>query len=279
MELYAYRTPNGNVGDDLNDVLWPRLLRSNRETGNGTVFIGIGSILDDRFDQYERKIVAGAGARSFESSSSLDQSWQVLFVRGPLTARALKIPPEAVLSDPALLVPRVLNISTPPSRTEVGVVPYYASDQSAWQAVCKSLGYECISPHLSPVEFLDRLSLCKIVFAEAMHGAILADALSIPWRPLQSHNSQAEGATHAFKWMDFCASVGVDFDPIRLPPLPSGSSVAWALKKRAFSEIIRRRLDMNLNKDSFRVSNASVRERLVEEMLGRVLEFDERRGR
>jgi succinoglycan biosynthesis protein ExoV len=270
VQVYAYKAPQGNVGDDLNESLWSRLLDGAVGGDDDTIFIGIGSVLDDRFSSYKHKVVAGAGARSFETSPSLDESWTVLFVRGPLTARALKLGLNAVLSDPALLIPHVLEIPTQHSRTAVGIVPYYSSDQSAWRAVCSSLGYEYISPHLSPADFLARLSTCKAVFAEAMHGAILADALSIPWRPLQSYNSHAEGPTHAFKWMDFCSSVGVDFDPIRLPPLPPNTSVSWSLKKRAFSEIIRRRLNMNLNAGGFRMSNPAVRAELVTEMLGRI---------
>lgn len=270
METYAYTAPQGNVGDDLNEVVWPEFLKGRLDAENGSIFIGIGSVLDSRFEKYNKKIVAGAGARSFETSPTLDESWTVLFVRGPLTALALGLSPEAVLSDPALLVPRVMGLNARRSAKSVGVVPYYSSDQAAWQSICNRLGYVCISPLLSPPDFLARLLECKVVFAEAMHGAILADALSIPWRPLQSYNFYAEGPTHAFKWMDFCASVHVDFDPIRLPPLPPQGSLLGAIKKRAFSEIIHRRLKFNLSGGGFRLSNLKLKNDLTEEMRMRI---------
>jgi succinoglycan biosynthesis protein ExoV len=51
-----------------------------------------------------------------------------------------------------------------------------------------------------------------------MHGAIIADALRIPWVPISAFNSRHEKDTHSFKWADWCGSVDVEFEPLRLPP-------------------------------------------------------------
>jgi succinoglycan biosynthesis protein ExoV len=274
MELYYFKAAQGNVGDDLNAPMWPRLLGDRFTESSDTVFIGIGSVLDGRFPAHKRKVVAGAGARSMASAPRIDESWQILFVRGPLTAHALGLSNDLALSDPALLAPRVFELGVAGSRRGSGLVPYFLSNHEAWQTICRRLSLQLISPHLPPREFLIKLAGCEFVFAEAMHGAILADALGIPWVPLQSLNRVHEGATHHFKWMDYCLSVGVDFNPIPLPVLaPEPRSVWNSLRQRASIEITRRRVAQGMRERNFVVSQARVREERIRAMLARIEAF------
>jgi hypothetical protein len=67
-----------------------------------------------------------------------------------------------------------------------------------------------VDPTWSPERVLAELASCRLVLAEAMHAAIVADALRIPWVPVQS-------GTHvlSFKWQDWCAAMGLDYVPRR----------------------------------------------------------------
>jgi succinoglycan biosynthesis protein ExoV len=200
----------GNVGDDLNPWLLKRLLPRVRFEASDQVLLCIGSILvSERWDSYSRKLVLGSGARALDRLPKLDSSWDVRFVRGPHSAKALGV---KFISDPALLISRFVSPAT--HRKGVGIVPYYRSSRRHWSAIAARLGARIVSPHLDVERFVDALNRCERVFCEAMHGSIFADALRIPWRPVTFQNIMHEGEAHQFKWRDWVASVDLPFDPV-----------------------------------------------------------------
>jgi len=229
MQLGFWKAPQGNFGDDLNLWLWPRLLPGRFTAVSDTVFIGIGSILDHRFDRFPRKIVLGAGARSQDSVPALDPSWRVLAVRGPLTAAALGIAPELAATDPAILVRKW--VSKVPGR-DTGLVPYFEWSD-AWKTICASCSFRLIPPTLPVEAFLEAIRGCSRILSESLHGAIVADALRIPWFPLRCLNRRIEGDTHLFKWRDWCGSLGIEFKELELPPLWTPETPSSLAKLRA----------------------------------------------
>ena len=48
MQLYYYVDPEGNFGDDLNPVIWRYFLSDFLNDDANTLFIGIGTILNNR---------------------------------------------------------------------------------------------------------------------------------------------------------------------------------------------------------------------------------------
>jgi succinoglycan biosynthesis protein ExoV len=65
-----------------------------------------------------------------------------------------------------------------------------------------------------PVEqVLAAIGQTKVLLAEAMHGAIVADALGIPWIPIIT-----SPRILTFKWRDWCSSLGLDYRPHYLMP-------------------------------------------------------------
>ena len=62
--------------------------------------------------------------------------------------------------------------------------------------------------------FVGSRTLNKIV-AEAMHGAIVADALRVPWVPVQLSDRILN-----LKWWDWCRSLNMEYKPLRFPPVP-----------------------------------------------------------
>ena len=61
MQLYQWQGTAPNFGDELNTLVWPRLLADFFDDDPGELFLGIGSVLDDRHPPDAVKIVAGAG--------------------------------------------------------------------------------------------------------------------------------------------------------------------------------------------------------------------------
>ncbi len=48
MELFYYKDPHGNFGDDLNALLWPDILPPKVLEVDDLILVGIGSILNER---------------------------------------------------------------------------------------------------------------------------------------------------------------------------------------------------------------------------------------
>ena len=62
MKLHYCKTPLGNFGDDLNTWLWPTLLgKSFFDTHEDSLFLGVGTILNQKLPKSPEKIVLGTG--------------------------------------------------------------------------------------------------------------------------------------------------------------------------------------------------------------------------
>ena len=87
MQLYRWRGAARNFGDELNTLLWPRLLPGFFDDDPAEQFLGIGLVLDARHNTGAVKLVAGAGYGGYEAPPRLDANWIIHWVRGPRTAR------------------------------------------------------------------------------------------------------------------------------------------------------------------------------------------------
>ena len=218
MNLYWCKTTPPNVGDALNEWLWPKLIPEIDLLHPESTLFGIGSVLDERVNTYGPTYVIGSGARSREHGIKSRENLQILAVRGPLTASALGIDMKLSATDPAALL--AYHYAKPASRgLRIGLVPYFSSPHEFWQRIADEMGLDLVSPHLGVFEFLDAISECDFVISEAMHGAIISDALRIPWHPIRSNSVIGEGNTNRFKWTDWCESVGIEFSPTDLPAI------------------------------------------------------------
>ncbi|HEX8230485.1 MAG TPA: polysaccharide pyruvyl transferase family protein [Chloroflexia bacterium] len=219
MRLFYYQDPGGNFGDDLNAWLWPRLIPELLDDNDSTLFVGIGSILDRRIPQGPRKIVFGTGV-GYGLLPVLNEEWQVCCVRGPLSAKALGLPPELAVTDSAALL-RSMRRAPVERRHSVSFIPHFRTPARALEAgvdleaVCASAGIHYIDP-CGPVEaVLDGIESSGKVLAEAMHGAIVADALRVPWLPVRLSDR-----IRLLKWRDWCGSLRLEYSPIPFLPPP-----------------------------------------------------------
>jgi hypothetical protein len=217
MKLTYFTGTTPNFGDALNPWLWPRLLPAGfLDTDESELFLGIGSILWDHYPKTARKIVMGSGFGGYAAAPNVhDGTWEVAFVRGPRTAAYLELPPEKAICDSAVLL-RAVKLPPPAENIGVAFMPHYHSFSRAdWEKVCRRAGIRLIDPR-DPVEkVLSEIQGARMLITEAMHGAIVADALRTPWLATLPIHAEKQG-----KWLDWSESLGID---LRRHPLQPAS--------------------------------------------------------
>lgn len=211
--LFYCQTPSGNFGDDLNPWLWSRLAPEICDPQDKRLLIGIGTLLSNRIPADSKKIVFGAGWAGTRLPK-VDSTWKVYCVRGPLTASAMGLPAELALTDPAILV-RGLLTGTVAKWYPVSFMPHHLSMLNAnWPALCASMGIHCIDARSGVDKVLLELRRTSLLLAESMHGAIVADALRVPWIPVRLY-----AQINDFKWHDWMQSLGVQPKIVGIKPL------------------------------------------------------------
>jgi succinoglycan biosynthesis protein ExoV len=217
MRRYVWRGATRNFGDELNDLIWPRLLPGlftetvdDAALDDGSaLFLGIGSVLDARHAPDRRKVVAGAGFGGYQAPVSLDRTWHIYWVRGPRTARQLGLPAAFGLGDPASLLPLVHApgrlAAACPAAGGIGFMPHFESlAHGAWAAAATAADVTLIDPRGAPRDILARIAACRVLLSEALHGVIVADAIRVPWVALAP-----VAPIHRAKWFDWAASLGL----------------------------------------------------------------------
>jgi succinoglycan biosynthesis protein ExoV len=224
LKLTYYKKDVPNFGDELNEYIWPRLIdKSFFDEDASTLFVGIGSIIYDNYPADARKIVVGSGYAGYSPPPNAhDGTWDFRFVRGPLTAETLGISPASVITDSAILI-RAVETPAPDTAKAISFIPHFDSlERGLWREVCEIAGIHLIDPTAAPETVLAEIKASRLVITEAMHGAIVSDALRTPWIAVEPiHKS------HRFKWFDWAKSLSITLRPHRLPP--SNSLEAWML--------------------------------------------------
>lgn len=216
MRLYYYKDPQGNFGDDLNEWLWERLLPGRLDSSSDTWLCAIGTLIGPAMPAARRWVVFSSGAGYGPPPSDFRGSrWRIACVRGPLTARVLGLEPSDAVTDGAMLLGTLPEFAPLPEAERAGVVfmpHHHALIAGEWQAASERAGIEFLDPRQDSRVTLDRLRRAKLVIADAMHAAIVADALRVPWVPV---TTSPEIST--FKWLDWALSLSLPYEPISLP--------------------------------------------------------------
>ncbi|MDF2177297.1 polysaccharide pyruvyl transferase family protein [Aliiglaciecola sp. CAU 1673] len=261
LKLGYFDTQLRNVGDDLNPYIFKHYFPNMDNVHPDCVFIGIGSIFDGRFSPSPQKLVFGPGARGANALPELDNSWDIRFVRGPLTQAAVQ--KQGIecpyISDPGLLISEFFEPKSANAQ-DIGLIPYFRTEHQPWQEIADRLSFKLISPRLSVEEFANSIRQCRFVVTEAMHGAIIADALRVPWLPYSSITASHEKETHQFKWTDWCQSVGMEFSELNLPILwnPKKMGIASRLKQAVKKRIICNKLKHYASADNALLSDDKI---------------------
>lgn len=239
MKLY-YANPSSirNFGDDLNPWIWERLLPGYfNDTENNDIFVGIGTLISSKIPSARKTAIFSSGVGFGKSEGKADKKWSYYYgeklpkindtfhfycVRGPLSAAALGIPEEKAITDGAALIRRLYHPSGK-KKYKFSYMPHslFARDgANSWKQLCSLLGYQYIDPRDNIETVLQQISETQVLMTEAMHGAIVADALRVPWIPV--HTSPV---IYPFKWRDWCASLQLHYQPKQLYPYrPLGDS-------------------------------------------------------
>lgn len=207
MKLVFFRGKVPNFGDELNLHVWPALLpKGFLDEDESELFVGIGSIIGDHLPARARKYVMGSGYAGYMGLPDVhDGSWDIRFVRGPNTAKTLGIDPALSICDSAILL-RAMELPAADEQVGVAFMPHYESlERGNWAEACRLAGITLIDA-TDPVEkVLSQIAGARLLITEAMHGAIVADALRTPWigaRPIYGG--------HHKKWLDWAGALDVD---------------------------------------------------------------------
>ncbi len=213
MQLHYQRSVRSNFGDALNEWLWRACLPGLWED-DGTVFVGIGTILDDSIPKAPVRIVLGTGAGYAPLPRDIgDASWRIYGVRGPLTARVLGLSQTAALTDPAILLCEFDEFKRRQGDAKLFVPHWKSLPFGNWETICDELGLEFVDPCSDSRAVVEKIASARLVIAESLHAAIIADAFRIPWIPVALSREVS-----AFKWADWTLSKGLRYSPVCLTP-------------------------------------------------------------
>jgi len=219
MQLFYFQHPHGipNFGDDLNPWLFPKLLPNIFQTTSRNLFVGIGTVLNQKLptSKYHKVAVFGSGV-GYDNGKLPDRSnLHIYCVRGPLSAQRLDLPPEKVATDAALLLRQIYQ-GGKPKQYRYSFMPHFHQAINAGEKInqiCQEVDIHYIDPCAPIEQVLQQIDQTEILLAEAMHGAIVADALRVPWIPIVTVYDIL-----SFKWCDWCQSLGLDYQPNYIMP-------------------------------------------------------------
>jgi succinoglycan biosynthesis protein ExoV len=118
--------------------------------------------------------------------------------------------PELPSGRPARVQPRTKE---QPKKFDIAYMPHFAeacTNGAAWKEICAELGVHYIDPTDRVDVVLNSILASKSLLAEAMHGAIVADAYRVPWTAIRTHSDINDA-----KWADWAMSMGMEDKPIR----------------------------------------------------------------
>jgi succinoglycan biosynthesis protein ExoV len=229
MKLYYFQHTEGigNFGDDLNPWLWEKLIPDYLDQDDKIAFVGIGTLLNNwlpsNTPNAKLRIIFGTGVGYGDVDAIKGSNcYKFYCVRGPLSAQSLNLEPELAVTDAAILVRKFFQANHP-KKFKFSYMPHVGQmAEKELSLVCQELGIGFIDPRWTPEKVLLALSATEVLLTEAMHGAIVADALRIPWIPIVS-----KPKILSFKWQDWCQSIGVEYQPIHLPRLIDPNTQKW----------------------------------------------------
>ena len=233
MKLYYYRGKAPNFGDELNTWLMPKVFPDFFDDDDSNIFLAIGSVIFDSHKATSKKIVFGSGYGGYTPLPVLDETWKFYCVRGPRTADACGLDASKVAGDTAILV----HNYRPRQKTKTircSFIPHWESiSRGNWQLACDLAGIHFIDPCLPAETVMDRIEASEMVITEAMHGAIVSDALRVPWVSMLPIH-----ATHRWKWYDWAGALDLEIRPQRL--FPSSTREACLLLLHREAEVLDR---------------------------------------
>lgn len=213
MKVYYYKSGKGNFGDDINEWIWDELLPGFFDDNEDFLFSGIGTIINSvLMPKHKKWVVFSSGAGYGAPPENFgDDNWDILCVRGPLSARVLGLSEDKGVTDGAALLSLLPEFQPIPEsdRGDVIFIPHHKALQSGhWEEACRRSGVSFVNPEGDARSVIQRIRQSRLVLADAMHAAIIADAMRVPWVPVVSSNH-----INTFKWIDWAETIEKDYKP------------------------------------------------------------------
>ena len=197
-----------NFGDELNPYIFnhifPELLNNN--VFKDIDFYGIGSIIDSRISKNTKAVIFGTGVRDITIPYNTI-NWDIRFLRGPISSNTLGFNGEKYIADAAycMLCEKALISNTDKKTYKFSLMPHYRQmDKINWDIISDMTGIHIIDPRKGPKDVIQEIAKSEKILTIAMHGAIVADILRVPWLRIKM---EAIGAEHPMlsdiKWLDF----------------------------------------------------------------------------
>ena len=277
MKLYYYKDDFGNFGDDLNVFFWEKIWPEYSEYTDADWLVGIGSIFTGKIDRLPgTKLIMGSGYWPIGDGKPDLASCRIGFVRGPLTCRELGLDENLAITDTAALVSTI--VSRPAKIDErVGFMPHQVTSVNYdCSKIAEMANVRYIDPTGTVDTVMNEILQSPKVLVEAMHGAIVADAMGIPWQRISLFNRKIIcGETVDHKWQDWGASLDLDTTPVfeKLLPFRGRNSfrrmikspyIAWNLRKAADE------IRTVLRRGTYRLSNRALLDLRVNQLQERI---------
>lgn len=228
MELHYFRWREPNFGDDLNAWLWHAVAPKLIDLDESQVMVGIGTVLGAPVPGHYRRarqiFSLGSGVGYGELPDVSREPWAELTVRGPLSAQALGLPETSIGTDGAILLGALEECRPLPDSERAGTVfmPHHkAFDIDGWREACARAGVIYLDPRWDSRALVQAIRGAKLVLADAMHAAIVADTMRVPWVALAN-----SGQISTVKWLDWTRSLKLDYRAIELPPVSRAARIA-----------------------------------------------------
>lgn len=241
MKLYYWKSAQGkgfeNFGDDLNPWIFNQICPEIFNDNNEILLVGIGSILNNKIPKAKKILVFSSGV-GYADLPVVDSSWKIYCVRGLLSAKALGLSERCAITDGAVLAKKLISSWPRKTKYHVSYMPHMSvaiQSGGGFRDVCEGLNINYIDPQASIEDVLDGIINSDKLITEALHGAIIADAMRVPWMRVRTNNS-----INDFKWNDWQSSLNLEVRPIHLFPI-------WALSSKVnYQQIIRRNIKKTL---------------------------------
>ncbi len=211
MKIYFFDSLEGNFGDDLNRWLWSDLLGDLDQYTDAATLVGIGTYLNNEVPDTPHKLVFGTGVGYSPLPKGLhDKSWKIFAVRGPLSAKAAGLEAEDYITDSAIMVREVIDKSVIRNGNgNIVFMPHIsAAKNGSWGKICERCGIKYLDPRQDAKYLVREIMGAKLVIADAMHAAIIADTYRVPWIPVVTSNEIS-----TMKWYDWTQSMSVSYIP------------------------------------------------------------------
>lgn len=212
MKIYYYKSAHGNFGDDLNAWIWDALLPGFFDDNENVRVSGIGTIITSAMPPAKKWYVFSSGVGyGYPPANFGDSSWETLCVRGPLSAEILGLPKDKFITDGAALLNTLAEFKPLSEAERKGVIfvpHHHALVTGQWEKVCQQAGVEFVNPQSDAKTVIQKIRNAKLVLADAMHAAIIADAMRVPWVPLITSSQ-----INTFKWLDWTQTIKLPYRP------------------------------------------------------------------